>query len=64
MVKNLLASAGDTRDAGSNPWVGKIPWKFPGESDATHSSILAEGIPGTGESGGLPSMESHRVGHD
>ena len=31
---------------------------------ATHSSVLAWRIPGTGESGGLPSMESHRVGHD
>ena len=31
---------------------------------ATHSSILAWKIPGTGEPGGLPSMGSHRVGHD
>ena len=31
---------------------------------ATHSSALAWRIPGTGESGGLPSMGSHRVGHD
>ena len=31
---------------------------------ATHSSILAWRIPGTGEPGGLPSMGSHRVGHD
>ena len=31
---------------------------------ATHSSVLAWRIPGTGESGGLPSMRSHRVGHD
>ena len=31
---------------------------------ATHSSVLAWRIPGTGEPGGLPSMESHRVGHD
>ena len=29
---------------------------------ATHSSILAWGIPGMGEPGGLPSMGSHRVG--
>ena len=29
-----------------------------------HSSILAWRIPGTGEPGGLPSMGSHRVGHD
>ena len=31
---------------------------------ATHSSVLAWRIPGTGELGGLPSMESHRVGGD
>ena len=31
---------------------------------ATHSSVLAWRIPGTGESVGLPSMGSHRVGHD
>ena len=31
---------------------------------ATHSSVLAWRIPGTGERGGLPSMGSHRVGHD
>ena len=30
----------------------------------THSSVLAWGIPGTGEPGRLPSMGSHRVGHD
>ena len=31
---------------------------------ATHASVLAWRIPGTGEPGGLPSMGSHRVGHD
>jgi len=31
---------------------------------ATHSSVLALRIPGTGEPGGLPSMGSSRVGHD
>ena len=31
---------------------------------ATHSSILAWRIPGTREPGGLPSMGSHRVGHN
>ena len=30
----------------------------------THSSVLAWRIPGTAELGGLPSMGSHRVGHD
>ena len=31
---------------------------------ATHSSVLAWRIPGMGDPGGLPSMGSHRVGHD
>ena len=31
---------------------------------ATHSSVLAWRIPGTGEPGGLLSMGSHRVGHN
>ena len=31
---------------------------------ATHSSVLAWRIPGTGEPSGLPSLGSHRVGHD
>ena len=31
---------------------------------ATHSSVLAWTIPGTVEPGGLPSVGSHRVGHD
>ena len=31
---------------------------------ATHSSVLAFRIPGTGEPGGLPSLGSHRVGHN
>ena len=31
---------------------------------ATHSSVLAWRIPGTGEPGGLPTMGSHRVRHN
>jgi len=34
------------------------------EEMATHSSVLAWRIPGTGVPGGLPSMGSHRVGHN
>ena len=34
------------------------------EEMATHSSVLAWRIPGMGEHGGLPSMGSHRVGHN
>ena len=36
----------------------------PEKAMALHSSTLAWRIPGTGEPGGLPSMGSHRVGHD
>ena len=35
-----------------------------GKEMATHSSVLAWRIPGTGEPGGLPSMGLHRVRHD
>ena len=31
---------------------------------ATHSSVLVWRIPGKGEPGGLPSLGSHRLGHD
>ena len=41
---------------GFDPWVEK--------EVATHSSVLAWRIPGTGEPGGLPSTGSQRVGHD
>ena len=46
----------------------RLPFHFslscPGEGLATHSSVLAWRIPGMEETGGLPSMGSHRVGHD
>ena len=35
-----------------------------GKEMATHSNVLAWRIPGVGEPGGLPSVGSHRVGHD
>ena len=35
-----------------------------GEGNGNPLHILAWRIPGTGEPGGLPSVESHRVGHD
>ena len=35
-----------------------------GEGNGNNSSILAWRIPGTEEPGGLPSMGSHRIGHD
>ena len=46
-------------------WVRSLDQEDPLEKEmATHTSILAWRIPGTGERGGLPSMGSHRVGHD
>ena len=57
MVKNLL-TVRETR-------VQSLGQEGPLEEEmATHSSILAWRIPGTAEPGGLPSMGSHRVGHD
>ena len=43
-----------------------FPFHFPAleKEMATPSSVLALRIPGTGEPDGLPSMGSHRVGHD
>ena len=49
-------------------WLNDFPFTFHfhalEKEMATHSSVLAWRIPGTGEPGGLPSMRSHRVGHD
>ena len=61
MVKNLPANAGDVRDVGSIPGLGRSPR---GEGNATHSSILAWRIPRTEEPGGLQSIKLQRVGHD
>ena len=60
---------------GCSPWGRKsrkpltdftftFPFHALGKEMATHSSVLAWRIPGTGEPGGLPSMGSHRVGHN
>ena len=57
MVKNLPAM----QETG----VHSLGWEDLLEKGiATHSSILAWRIPWTEEPGGLPSMGSHRVGHD
>ena len=55
---------------GCSPWTWLSDFTFTFHSHAlekemaTHSSVLAWRIPGTGAPGGLPSMGSHRVGHD
>ena len=56
MVKNLLAKAGDIRDANCIPGSGRSP----GEEHATHFSILAWRIPWTEEPDGLQSMGSQK----
>ena len=57
MVKNLPAM--------QETWVQSLGQEDSKEKGmATHSSVLAWRIPGTGEPGGLPSMGSHRVGRD
>ena len=46
-------------------WVQSLGREDPLEKEmATHSSILAWRIPWMEEPGGLPSMGSHRIGHD
>ena len=49
----------DAGDLGSVPGLGRSP----GEGLATHSSIVAPGIPWTEAPGGLQSVGSQRVGH-
>ena len=69
MVENLPASA---EDMSSIPGSRRSPGEGSSKSlqysqekaMATHSSVLAWRIPGMGEPGGLPSMGSHRVGHN
>ena len=54
--------------AKSRTWLSDFTFTFHfhalEEEMATHSSFLAWRIPGTAGPGGLPSMGSHRVGHD
>ena len=68
-------SHGQRSLVGCSPWVAKswtrlsdftFTFHFHAleKEMATHFSILAWRIPGTGEPGGLPSMGSHRVRHD
>ena len=52
----------------SRTWLSDFTFTFPfhalEKEMATHSSVLAWRLPGTGKPGGLPSMGLHRVGHD
>ena len=58
-MKNLLANAGDVRDAGSIPGSERSP-----EGMAIYSTILAWRIPWTEEPGGPQYIWSQRVGQD
>ena len=60
MVKNQAANAGDIRDMGLIPGLGRSPEK----GMAIHYSLLAWRIPWTEEPGGLHSMGSQRVRHN
>ena len=57
MVKNPPANVGDTGSI-------LVHEDTLEKEMATHSSVLAWRIPGAREPGVLPSMGSHRVGHD
>ena len=68
-------SHGQRSLVGCSPWVSEsrtrlsdftftFPFHALEQEMATHSSVLAWRIPGTGEPGGPLSMGSHRVGHD
>ena len=59
-VKNVLAMQ-ETQEA----WVPPLGWEDPLEEGmAIHPIFLPGGILRIEEPGGLPSMESHRLGHD
>ena len=62
---SLVAQLVKNPPAMQETWVRSLGWEDPLEEDmVTHSSILAWSIPWTEEPGGLPSMGSHRVGHN
>ena len=72
MVKNIYGPLGfpcgqtvKNLPAIQETWAQSLGWGNSQEEEmATHSSILAWGILWTEEPGGLPSIRSHRVGHD
>ena len=60
VVKNPPANAGNIRDVGLIPGLGR----YAGERNGNHSSVLAWKIPWTEEPGELQSTGSQRVGHN
>ena len=62
---SLVAQLVNNSPAMRETWVQSLGWEDPLEKEmATHSSILAWGIPWTEEPGGLRSTGSQRVQHD
>ena len=62
---SLIAQSVKKLPAMQETWVRSLGQEDPLEEEmATHFSVLAWRIPGTGEPDGLPSMGSHRVGYD
>ena len=61
---NLIVNIGSNYRTSSEGDSDSFSLSCIGKEMTTHSSALAWRIPGTGEPGGLPSMRSHRVGHD
>ena len=59
-----LQSMGSLSRTRLNDFTFPFPFHTLEKALATHSSVLAWRIPGTGEPGGLPSVGSHRVEHD
>ena len=59
-----VVQAGFRKGRETRDQIANICWIIVEKEMAIHSSVLAWRIPGTGEPGGLPSMGSHRVGHD
>ena len=66
LVLSLPAAVHGVTKSQTSDGTERLPFHFHAmeKEMATHSSVLAWRIPGTGEPGGLPSMGSHRVGHD
>ena len=59
-----LQSMGSLRVGHLSDFTFTFPFHALEKEMATHSSVLAWRIPGTGEPGGLLFMGLHRVGHD
>ena len=62
LVKNLPANAGDRRDVGSIPWLGRFPGGRHG--NPLQYSCLENPIPWREDPGGLKSIGWQTVGHD